>query len=59
MDMGIVNAGQLVVYDEIEPRLRELCEDVILNRNKGCDSCEGPAAPSRSHQCGGGCCGGH
>lgn len=33
MDMGIVNAGQLVVYDEIEPRLRELCEDVILNRH--------------------------
>ncbi len=33
MDMGIVNAGQLVVYDEIEPALRELCEDVILNRN--------------------------
>ena len=32
MDMGIVNAGQLVVYDEIEPRLRELCEDVILNK---------------------------
>jgi 5-methyltetrahydrofolate--homocysteine methyltransferase len=33
MDMGIVNAGQLVVYDEIEPKLRDLCEDVILNRN--------------------------
>lgn len=33
MDMGIVNAGQLVVYDEIEPLLKELCEDVILNRN--------------------------
>ncbi|HEY0433261.1 MAG TPA: dihydropteroate synthase, partial [Chitinophagaceae bacterium] len=33
MDMGIVNAGQLIVYDEIEPALRELCEDVILNRN--------------------------
>ncbi|MBC6491736.1 methionine synthase [Flavihumibacter stibioxidans] len=33
MDMGIVNAGQLVVYDEIEPSLRQLCEDVILNRN--------------------------
>src|SRR6185437_10572608 len=33
MDMGIVNAGQLVVYDEIEPKLRQLCEDVILNRN--------------------------
>lgn len=33
MDMGIVNAGQLVVYDEIEPTLRNLVEDVILNRN--------------------------
>src|SRR4051812_23699441 len=32
MDMGIVNAGQLVVYDQIEPELKELCEDVILNR---------------------------
>ncbi|MGN6164124.1 MAG: vitamin B12 dependent-methionine synthase activation domain-containing protein, partial [Flavisolibacter sp.] len=32
MDMGIVNAGQLVVYDEIEPQLRELCEDVVQNR---------------------------
>jgi 5-methyltetrahydrofolate--homocysteine methyltransferase len=32
MDMGIVNAGQLIVYDEIEPQLRELCEDVIQNR---------------------------
>src|SRR5688572_24595531 len=33
MDMGIVNAGQLAVYDEIEPQLKKLCEDVILNRN--------------------------
>src|SRR5215470_9679915 len=33
MDMGIVNAGQLIVYDEIEPELRKLCEDVILNKN--------------------------
>ena len=33
MDMGIVNAGQLVIYDEIDPVLRNLCEDVILNRN--------------------------
>jgi 5-methyltetrahydrofolate--homocysteine methyltransferase len=32
MDMGIVNAGQLAVYAEIEPDLREACEDVILNR---------------------------
>ncbi|MEJ7626454.1 MAG: methionine synthase [Ferruginibacter sp.] len=31
MDMGIVNAGQLVIYDEIEPNLKKLCEDVILN----------------------------
>lgn len=33
MDMGIVNAGQLVIYDEINPVLRDLCEDVILNKN--------------------------
>ena len=33
MDMGIVNAGQLVVYDEIDSTLRQLCEDVLLNRN--------------------------
>ena len=33
MDMGIVNAGQLVIYDEIEPVLKEMCEDVLLNRN--------------------------
>ncbi len=32
MDMGIVNAGQLEVYDEIEPALKELVEDVLLNR---------------------------
>ena len=32
MDMGIVNAGQLTVYDNIPADLRELCEDVILNR---------------------------
>ncbi len=31
MDMGIVNAGQLPVYDEIEPELKKLCEDVIFN----------------------------
>src|SRR5207253_1914374 len=32
MDMGIVNAGQLAVYDELDPDLRERIEDVILNR---------------------------
>ncbi len=32
MDMGIVNAGQLDVYDAIDPELRDACEDVVLNR---------------------------
>ncbi len=32
LDMGIVNAGALVVYDEVEPELRDRIEDVILNR---------------------------
>jgi 5-methyltetrahydrofolate--homocysteine methyltransferase len=32
LDMGIINAGQLAVYEEIEPELRERVEDVLLNR---------------------------
>ena len=32
LDMGIVNAGALAVYDEVEPELRERIEDVVLNR---------------------------
>ncbi len=32
LDMGIVNAGQLVIYDQIEPKFKELVEDVVLNR---------------------------
>ncbi len=32
LDMGIVNAGALIVYDEVEPELRERIEDVVLNR---------------------------
>ena len=32
MDMGIVNAGQLAVYETIDAELREACEDVVLNR---------------------------
>ena len=32
MDMGIVNAGQLAVYETIDAELRETCEDVVLNR---------------------------
>lgn len=34
MDMGIVNAGQLEVYDQIDPELRNAVEDVILDRNE-------------------------
>ena len=34
MNMGIVNPGQLVIYDEIEPDLKELVEDVVLNRRE-------------------------
>ena len=32
MDMGIVNAGQLAIYDDLDPELRERGEDVVLNR---------------------------
>jgi 5-methyltetrahydrofolate--homocysteine methyltransferase len=44
MDMGIVNAGMLEVYEEIDPELRELCLDVILNRR--------PDATERLVDCG-------
>src|SRR5208282_4768071 len=32
MDMGIVNAGQMAVYDDLDAELRTVCEDVVLNR---------------------------
>ncbi|MGL5116881.1 MAG: methionine synthase, partial [Beijerinckiaceae bacterium] len=50
MDMGIVNAGQLAVYANLDPELRELCEDVVLNRRE--DSTERllDAAPRFAHQ---------
>src|SRR5215470_17042613 len=32
MDMGIVNAGQIAVYDDLHAELRQICEDVVLNR---------------------------
>ncbi|MGA7478442.1 MAG: methionine synthase [Azonexus sp.] len=35
MTMGIVNAGMLGIYDDLEPTLREKVEDVVLNRNPG------------------------
>lgn len=37
MDMAIVNAGQLDIYDQIDPVLREACEDVVLNRKPAGD----------------------
>ena len=36
MDMGIVNAGQMAVYDDLDPELRTACEDVALNRAHRC-----------------------
>lgn len=35
MDMGIVNAGMLQVYDDIEPGLLKVVEDAVLNRHDG------------------------
>jgi 5-methyltetrahydrofolate--homocysteine methyltransferase len=34
MDLGIVNAGQMAVYDDLDAELRQACEDVVLNRRK-------------------------
>ncbi len=34
MDMGIVNAGQMAVYDDLNAELREACEDVVLNKRE-------------------------
>ena len=34
MDMAIVNAGNLPIYDDIDPEIRKLCEDAVLNRNE-------------------------
>ena len=48
MDMGIVNAGQLAVYDQIEPELKEACEDVVLNRRADLD--RAPAGTGRALQ---------
>lgn len=33
MDMGIVNAGQLAIYDDLDPELRNVIEDAVLNRS--------------------------
>ena len=35
MTMGIVNAGQMAIYDDIDKELKEAVEDVVLNQNQG------------------------
>jgi 5-methyltetrahydrofolate--homocysteine methyltransferase len=47
MDMGIVNAGQMEVYDDLDPKLREACEDVVLNRRA--DAAERLLAIAQQH----------
>ena len=51
MDMGIVNAGQLAIYEDIPPDLRERVEDVILNR--GPDATERLLEIAEQHRAGG------
>jgi 5-methyltetrahydrofolate--homocysteine methyltransferase len=48
LDMAIVNAGQLDIYDEIDPELREAVEDVVLNRRS--DATEQLLEIARSYQ---------
>jgi len=48
MDMGIVNAGQIAVYDDVDPALREACEDVVLNRRA--DAAERLLALAQQHR---------
>src|SRR5580698_9823725 len=48
MDMGIVNAGQMALYDDLDPELRETCEDVVLNRRD--DAAERLLALAQSHR---------
>ena len=48
MDLGIVNAGQIAVYDDLDPELREACEDVVLNRRP--DASERLLAQAERHR---------
>src|ERR1700760_1673100 len=48
LDMGIVNAGQMALYDDLDPELRETCEDVVLNRRD--DAAERLLALAESHR---------
>ncbi len=53
LDMAIVNAGQLDVYDTIDPELKQACEDVILNQRRRRDRAAGhPRREVSRHRCG-------
>ncbi|MBR4597718.1 MAG: methionine synthase, partial [Opitutales bacterium] len=52
LDFGIVNAGMLAPYDEIEPRLRKMVEDVILNKGHGAVEALLEAAPEYKDKAG-------
>jgi 5-methyltetrahydrofolate--homocysteine methyltransferase len=48
MDLGIINAGQIAVYDDVDRELREACEDVVLNRRT--DAAERLLALAQRHR---------
>src|SRR6195952_4565667 len=48
MDMGIVNAGMVGVYDALDEKLRELVEDVVLNRQPRFDGTESPSDAAKT-----------
>ncbi len=52
MDLGIINAGQLPVYDDLNPELRAACEDVVLNRRA--DAADRLLALAQQYRGGGG-----
>jgi 5-methyltetrahydrofolate--homocysteine methyltransferase len=50
MDLGIINAGQIAVYDDVDRELREACEDVVLNRRRVRAAAGARPAPPRPRQ---------
>ena len=53
LDMGIVNSGMLEIYEEIDPKLRKLVEDVLLNKDTGATERLIEAAPHFNIKAGG------
>lgn len=51
MDMGIVNAGMLEVYDNIEPKLLKIVEDAVNNKHSGATEALLDAAEVRTRDC--------